>query len=66
MEHIDRIDEIAHIAHHDIANAIGRQIPGANCFCQHGQRPERKEPCRDETGDRWKICFHQISPEKPK
>ena len=58
MEDVDRVDDVAHVAEQDVAQAIGFQILRPECFPQHGQRAESKDRARDYPGDDRQIRFH--------
>ena len=61
VEDVDRVDDVAHVAEQDVAQAIRFQILRPECSPQDRQRAESKDRARDYPSDDWQIRFHDYS-----
>jgi hypothetical protein len=50
-EDIERMHQVAEIAEHDVAEAVGGQISGPAGLNQHRKHAGREDDCRDRAGD---------------
>lgn len=58
LKDVEGVDDVGHIAQHDIAWAVGTQVLCRGGFDEHWQRPECEQHGRERTGDDRQVEVH--------